>query len=110
RSPAGGNGAKDLAEVGKVVARARKLSTHMAKLVLHDRQGTLFEVTLGRGRRRPRQGFLEVRDGSLIWYPKSRHRGWRLPWSDLSKDGDPPRWRPGVRAFDARKFRSRRRT
>ena len=86
-----------------------KLKRHNAQLVLHDRQGSVFEVTVGRGGARPRRGYLEVRDGSLIWYPKSGQRGWRLPWSDLTQNSSPPRWKPGYRAFDARKYLSRNR-
>lgn len=81
------------------MARPRR---HTASFVLHDRQGSVFEVTIGTGRMRAKRGTLEVRDGGLLWYPKRGKRGWRISWRDLDRE-DAPRWTSVARrAFDAR--------
>jgi len=85
-----------------------KANRHSAELVLHDRQGSVFLVQSRRGTKKSVRGYFEVRDGSLIWYPKYGQRGWRISWQDLERE-DAPRWRGSYRTFDARRYLSRSR-
>ena len=86
------------------------MERHSAELLLHDKQGTAFRITDGT----KYLGHLEVRDGSLLWYPKGKQLSWVIGWDRLaeralSRELQGAGWHRSQRTFGVRSYLRRSR-